>query len=156
MDKQIAHIQTVEYCSAIKRKQLKLKKKKRKQLLIHTRANSLEKTQMLGKIEGKKRRGKQRMRWLDSITDSMNTNMGKIWETVEGRGAWRAAVPWDQSQAWLSSWTTTCTHTTGKNPKTWCQVRVKEALTKEYMWFHLYEVLAWAKLIWKKNQNGCF
>ena len=59
---------------------------------MHTRANSLEKTQMLGKIEGKKRRGKQRMRWLDSITDSMNTDMGKIWETVEGRGAWRAVV----------------------------------------------------------------
>ena len=47
---------------------------------------------MLGKIKGKKRSGKQRMRWLDSITDSMNTNMGKIWEIVEGRGAWRAAV----------------------------------------------------------------
>ena len=47
---------------------------------------------MLGKIEGKKRSGKQRIRWLDSITDSMNTNMGKIWEIVESRGAWWAAV----------------------------------------------------------------
>ena len=84
------HIQIVEYCLVIKRKQLK--KKKEKQLLIHTRANSLEKPLMLGKMEGKKRRGKQRMRWLDSITDSMNMNMSKIWEIVEGRGAWWAAV----------------------------------------------------------------
>ena len=56
------------------------------------RADSLEKSLMLGKMEGKKRRGKQRMRWLDSITDSMNMNMSKIWEIVEGRGAWWAAV----------------------------------------------------------------
>ena len=53
------------------------------------RVNSLEKTLMLGKIEGKRRRGRQRMRWLDSITDSMN----KLGETVEDRGAWLAAVP---------------------------------------------------------------
>ena len=53
-------------------------------------ADPLKKTLILGKIEGKGRR--QRKRRLDSITDSMNTNMGKIWEIVEGRGAWRAAV----------------------------------------------------------------
>ena len=56
------------------------------------RAKSLRKIMMLGKIEGKRRRGRQRMRWLDSITDSMGMNLSKVWEIVEDRGAWRAAV----------------------------------------------------------------
>ena len=51
------------------------------------RANSLEKTLMLGKIEGKRRRGLQKMRWLDNITDSMVMNLSKLWEIVEDRGA---------------------------------------------------------------------
>ena len=55
-------------------------------------ADSLEETLMLGKIEGKRRRGRQRVRWLDSITDSMHMNLSKLWETVEDRGAWHAAV----------------------------------------------------------------
>ena len=56
------------------------------------RIYSLEKILMLGKIEGKRRRGWQRMKWLDSITDSLDMNLSKLWEMVEDRGAWCAAI----------------------------------------------------------------
>ena len=83
--------------------------------LMH-RGNSLEKTLMLGKTKGQRRRGWQRVRWLDIIIDSVDMNLSKLWEILKDREAWNAIVPgFAKSHTRLSDWTTTSSKSTPKS-----------------------------------------
>ena len=125
--------------------------------LMH-RADSFEKTLMLGKIEGRRRRGRQRMRWLDGITDLMDMSLGRLQELVMDREAWHAAVHGvTKSQTWLSDWTK-LNWTALRNDPSIILQNWNHCLQKCFSHASTNQAQPWlaSKIRWNQECSGCY